>query len=398
MLKFFPVWGSIRLLGSRGKLRLCPAIRHSSEFRSLWWSAFQHPHSQLDQGSTPRRSSSAGGQRGKGLLFSLSTWSNKQAGRSRRVDKTLGIMWSVDGAVQESEVTAKEMLTSNPSGAYTTLRTVEHGTAVFQLDSHLDRLASSLDLIRGKEANGAPVAAVDRTKLNAKVLEVLRGGLQSFGKRHPVIEGSTRPDVRVTLLLVDSVRAADADSDGKSSPQQLPTVLLHATEMPPPASPPVVVEVRGSARSNAEAKDSAWVTDRMGLEAARRADTNEILLEDEDGRLVEGSQTNFFAVIDGAVHTAEEGILKGTVRDVVIKACADIGISIIFEPPKTDSYPTWDGAFITSTSRMVLPIDLLVLPLAELPAERTFPASADALPRQIADAVQRRVRAASTPL
>eukprot|EP00035_Acanthoeca_spectabilis_P033480 m.23851 g.23851 ORF g.23851 m.23851 type:complete len:203 (+) comp6001_c0_seq1:171-779(+) len=127
MLKFFPVWGSIRLLGSRGKLRLCPAIRHSSEFRSLWWSAFQHPHSQLDQGSTPRRSSSAGGQRGKGLLFSLSTWSNKQAGRSRRVDKTLGIMWSVDGAVQESEVTAKEMLTSNPSGAYTTLRTVEHG-------------------------------------------------------------------------------------------------------------------------------------------------------------------------------------------------------------------------------------------------------------------------------
>lgn len=132
MLKFFPVWGSIRLLGSRGKLRLCPAIRHSSEFRSLRSSAFRHPHSLLhscvDQGSTPRRSSSVGGQRGQGLLFSLSTWSNKQAGRSRRVDKTLGIMWSVDGAVQESEVTAKEMLTSNPSGAYTTLRTVEHGT------------------------------------------------------------------------------------------------------------------------------------------------------------------------------------------------------------------------------------------------------------------------------
>jgi branched-subunit amino acid aminotransferase/4-amino-4-deoxychorismate lyase len=65
--------------------------------------------------------------------------------------------------------------------------------------------------------------------------------------------------------------------------------------------------VRGHARENALAKNSQWVSERKGIEAARRPGTNELLLEDDEGRLVEGSQTNFFAVIDGCVHTAGEG-------------------------------------------------------------------------------------------
>ena len=38
-------------------------------------------------------------------------------------------LWTVDGKVQENEMTAKDMLTSNPPGAYTTARTVDGGTA-----------------------------------------------------------------------------------------------------------------------------------------------------------------------------------------------------------------------------------------------------------------------------
>lgn len=36
---------------------------------------------------------------------------------------------------------------------------------------------------------------------------------------------------------------------------------------------------------------------------------NEILLVDEGGHILEGTQTNFFAVLEGRVHTAGEGIL-----------------------------------------------------------------------------------------
>jgi thiol oxidase len=43
------------------------------------------------------------------------------------------------------------------------------------------------------------------------------------------------------------------------------------------------------------------------------------------------------------VHTADDGVLKGTVRDVVLKTCKELGVAVIFEPPATSSYPTWDG-------------------------------------------------------
>lgn len=87
--------------------------------------------------------------------------------------------------------------------------------------------------------------------------------------------------------------------------------------MVPP--PPITCEIRGKQRTNASAKDSKWVADRKAIEAARAPGVEELILQDTSGRLVEGSQTNFFAVIEGVVYTAEEGILSGTVRDVVLQ-------------------------------------------------------------------------------
>lgn len=55
----------------------------------------------------------------------------------------------------------------------------------------------------------------------------------------------------------------------------------------------------------------------------------QILLVTEQGDVLEGTQTNFFAVVDGAVYTAREGVLLGTVRGVllevgvVLRPCAD---------------------------------------------------------------------------
>lgn len=45
----------------------------------------------------------------------------------------------------------------------------------------------------------------------------------------------------------------------------------------------------------------------------------QILLVTEQGQVLEGTQTNFFAVVDGTVYTAEQGVLMGTVRGVVLK-------------------------------------------------------------------------------
>lgn len=45
----------------------------------------------------------------------------------------------------------------------------------------------------------------------------------------------------------------------------------------------------------------------------------QILLVTEQGLVLEGTQTNFFTVMDDTVYTAEEGILMGTVRGVVLE-------------------------------------------------------------------------------
>lgn len=47
----------------------------------------------------------------------------------------------------------------------------------------------------------------------------------------------------------------------------------------------------------------------------------QILLVTQQGDVLEGTQTNFFAVIDNRVHTAREGVLMGTVRGVLLEVC-----------------------------------------------------------------------------
>lgn len=131
----------------------------------------------------------------------------------------------------------------------------------------------------------------------------------------------------------------------------------------------------------------------------------QVLLVGEGGALLEGLSSNFFAVARGAVHTAGEGILAGTVREVVLavarregipggrlrcwgggrrwqwgsgKGCQGLcvvrtaastphpnqprpdampGGAVVLEPPRLADLEAWDGCFITSTSRLLLPVD-----------------------------------------
>ena len=47
---------------------------------------------------------------------------------------------------------------------------------------------------------------------------------------------------------------------------------------------------------------------------------------DAGGALYEGLSSNFFAVLDGTVYTAGEGVLAGTVREVTLQVAAREGI------------------------------------------------------------------------
>ena len=84
----------------------------------------------------------------------------------------------------------------------------------------------------------------------------------------------------------------------------------------------------------------------------------------EGGEVLEGAGSNFFAVaMDGEVWTADEGVLKGSIRDAVLGVCVDEGIAVRLSPPKLQdaAMGLWEGALITSTSRLAMPVDFVEL-------------------------------------
>lgn len=82
------------------------------------------------------------------------------------------------------------------------------------------------------------------------------------------------------------------------------------------------------------------------------------------GELLEGSQTNFYAIgADGkTVYTAGEGVLEGTVRRLLLEVCEREGIDVVLKPPLLRDASEWSGCLISSTSRLMLPIDELYVP------------------------------------
>ena len=84
---------------------------------------------------------------------------------------------------------------------------------------------------------------------------------------------------------------------------------------------------------------------------------NEVLLMDTDGSILEGMSSNFGVIQNGALVTAEEGVLLGSVRGLVLSVCECEGVGVELRAPNVSEADTWEGAFISSTSRLLLPID-----------------------------------------
>jgi branched-chain amino acid aminotransferase len=114
----------------------------------------------------------------------------------------------------------------------------------------------------------------------------------------------------------------------------------------------VTVSVR---RERPEAKDTRFLATAQAAYAALPAGVHEGLLVDDDGAILEGLSSNFFAVLDGRLRTEETRALRGVTRSMVL----DLARTLL---------PTGGGAlhvdqiaqagesFITSVSREVLPV------------------------------------------
>jgi len=227
-----------------------------------------------------------------------------------------------------TRLTSAELVASlgaHPTACYTTARTAGPAScAVFQLRRHVDRLGASASALFG--ADPAQVAADSLRAMSAALRSPLARASDAARKLTVVVEPH---EVRV---LVEPLRPRDARA-------------------------PVRVALGGPPRHDPKTKDLAYVAERRAFVDPAMEET--LLVDRAAGRVLEGSQTNFFAVMRGAVWTARDGVLEGTVRALVLDACAALRVPLRLEAPLVADLPRWEEAFIASTSRLVLSVDEL---------------------------------------
>ncbi|RKP19204.1 D-aminoacid aminotransferase-like PLP-dependent enzyme [Rozella allomycis CSF55] len=135
-------------------------------------------------------------------------------------------------------------------------------------------------------------------------------------------------------------------------------VIFHLSCLPPPPES-CQVEFDVFQRTNVNVKSSEWTfRNRQIFETKKSVDSNEVILIDEAGKVHEGLSSNFFVIKGNTVFTAPlDSVLVGSIQTCVINICRRKSIKLVFEHPLISDRENWDGAFITSTSRLILPIN-----------------------------------------
>ncbi|MHC4391318.1 MAG: aminotransferase class IV [Planctomycetota bacterium] len=105
-------------------------------------------------------------------------------------------------------------------------------------------------------------------------------------------------------------------------------------------------------------KTGNYLNSVIALIEAKKAGAQEALMQGRDGHLTECTTSNLFFVREGIVHTPslESGILSGITRSQVIRIARENGVSIREGSYNPGDLRAADEAFITSTTRGIMPV------------------------------------------
>ena len=206
-----------------------------------------------------------------------------------------------------------------PGGVYTTFRTYG-GRRVLRLPQHVRRLEESSALL------GRP-GQLDSQAVCAALREVLD------------VAGHAESRFRLTFAFPRLFVAVEAFSP-------LPAALYEQ------GAACVTVPVH---RENPRSKDTRFIATASHAYEHLPPGAEEGLMVAEDGALLEGLSSNFFAVKDEVLHTDEGRVLLGVTRSLVLEAAAAV-LPVARTPVRLDELERVRECFITSVSREVLPV------------------------------------------
>jgi branched-chain amino acid aminotransferase len=210
-------------------------------------------------------------------------------------------------------------------GVYTVGRTFKR-YHVLLFDQHLDRLEESARL------EGIP-AKLDR--------QAVRHTLRRL------IELGDYPESRFRITI----------------PRHAPDHTVISLEPFTPVSPELIksgvrVAIVEAARKNPQAKTTAWMHQRKNKNAKLPDGVYEGLLTNPQGFILEGLSSNFYAILNGVLHTAGEGVLAGMAQRIVLQVAEGF---LPTQMTPVDSKALWglDEAFLSSASRGIVPIVMI---------------------------------------
>lgn len=208
-----------------------------------------------------------------------------------------------------------------PPGAYTTFRTYG-GNRVLCLGVHLDRLQTSARLLGHN-------VSLDRKALRRALADVVSLG------------GFPESRLRVTLALPAGTTFATITPFVPVAESVYRTGVHTVT--------------RTMQRDRPKAKSTAFIAPSRHLKQALPPQVFEVLMCLPNGEILEGLTSSFFAVQDGVLHTAGEGVLEGITRRIVLDIAPRI-LPVQLVPCRRADLGAVAEAFITSSSREVVPV------------------------------------------
>ncbi len=210
---------------------------------------------------------------------------------------------------------------SLPQGAYTTFRTY-FGDRALCLDVHLARLESSARLL-GSEAT------LDRRALCHALTRIIAW------------HGYPESRLRATWAVPAGTMYCTISRFEPLSPEVYRAGVRCIT--------------RTMQRDRPLAKDTGFITPSRQLKKRLPDRVFEVLMCTPSGEILEGLTSNFFAVQGDVLYTAGEGVLEGVTRRIVLSIAPRV-LPVTQVPPSRDEIPAMREAFITSSSREIVPV------------------------------------------
>ena len=215
-------------------------------------------------------------------------------------------------------------------GVYSAMRTYEHNKFLGLAD-HLERTERSMALMGWNEE-------LDREQLCRAL--------------HEVCSAYPFPEARVRFDVL-AAPAMQLGTDSRVLIALLPLTL-------PPAhfyeeGVGICYADAGLVRERPLAKTADFAQKRRDY-AVGSQESYDYLLLDKEGRILEGTGTNFFGVRDGVVYTAGEGVLEGITRKMILRLLAELNIPVQLKAVHVDEVSLLDEAALSGSSRAFLPV------------------------------------------